>query len=260
YWTGYKAEDWFDNPRRIKRARKLLERIVANATAVSVVNPAIAEYLGAGEVIYNSYDPERAKLWRCPTAADKLQIGILGTLDELRPVEPLFKLLATMRENAPAVFEKISLCQIGAINIAEFDTLVDRYGLRDRITVHGTLGRIETIERLSECAMLYIGLSTSKETDIIPGRIFDMIASGRTLLAYAPPDSMIADLVNETNNGHCFHADNMSSAVEYLLSRYQFFSEGKLAVKPLPDYACKFSAEGMAGQFAGLIEKVSGVN
>ncbi len=256
YWTGYKAEDWFDNERSIRRAKKLLSRISSEASSISVVNPAIAEYLGQGQVIYNSFDPERASLWRPPKRSGKFVIGILGTLDELRPIEPLLKLLAGVRERSPEAFEKIRLAQVGQVNIEGFESLLDQYRMRNRIDLHGTRNRQETIELLSDSSMLYIGLSTSKAQDLVPGRLFDMLASGRSLLAYVPADSMIAALLNETGNGCCYHVDDTDRAEEYVLSRYQLFTQDELKIDTLREYAEKYSAEQMAAQFAGLFESL----
>ena len=104
--------------------------------------------------------------------------------------------------------------------------------------------------------MLYIGLSTSKAQDLVPGRLFDMLASGRSLLAYVPADSMIAALLNETGNGCCYHVDDTDRAEEYVLSRYQLFTQDELKIDTLPEYAEKYSAEQMAAQFAGLFESL----
>ena len=77
FWTGYKAEDWFQSENQIKKAQELMQEITATATTVTVVNPAIADYLGRGEVVYNSFDDDRARLWKRPEGKDFI-VGVLG--------------------------------------------------------------------------------------------------------------------------------------------------------------------------------------
>lgn len=254
YWTGYKAENWFDRKRQIDRALSLLHDITDRASIVTAVNLAIVDYLQTGKAIFNGYDDERARSWTLPPDSRNFVIGVLGTLDELRPVEPLFKLLAALRKEAYRAFDKVRLLQVGQVNVAGFETLLDRYGLRDRTDLRGIRSRTDTIAILSQASLMYVGLSAPRENDIVPGRIFDMLASGRPIMAYVPKGSVIESLVKESGNGFCWTDDSLPGAVGYLRRQIELSGGKELLIRPLPPYATRFSAEKMVERFVDVME------
>ncbi len=256
FWTGYKAEDWFQSERQVKKAQALLRDIADTASMVTVVNPAIAGYLGKGEVVYNSFDEDRAALWKRPESKDFV-IGVLGTIDELRPVEPLLNLLSLLREKSPESFRRVRLVQVGHVNLDNFDSLLEKYNLADKCDRRGFLPREKTVEVLSESSMLYIGLDATHGSGIVPGRLFDMIASGRPLLAAVDKYGEVARLVKETGNGICFNSDGPGEAVVFLENAVTSFVRGEFSLRLNPPYAGKYTGAGMAKQFADIINGIT---
>ncbi|MFQ5454561.1 MAG: hypothetical protein ACE5D6_10305, partial [Candidatus Zixiibacteriota bacterium] len=257
FWTSYKAEDWFDNKKQIEKALLLLQEITGKASAVTVVNPAIKEYLNIGQVIYNSYDEDRAKLWRTPSVSDKFIIGILGTIDDLCPIEPLFKLLLKLKEKNPELMKKIKLQQVGRVMADEFYAMLDKYNLDITCELHHHQKREDTIRLLNDTSSLYIALSSEFGKGIMPGRMFDLLASGRPILASVPTGSVVGHLVDESGNGICYNDDDsLVCAVEYLYRQINLFSQNKLIIQPLPEYAHKYSSQKMVEKFADIINQL----
>ncbi len=256
FWTGYKAEDWFDSERQIRRAKLLLEEITGLAAEVTTVSPAISEYLGRGEVIYNCYDETRAAFWRPPRDSKEFIIGILGTLDELRPVEPLFQLLARLRERHPEFFEHVRVLHVGSINQGDFDGLLRKYNLEGRFDRRGVQKRGRTVEILSESSALYIGFSQPYGKWLVTGRLFDMLASGRPILAAAPDDSVAGSLLREAGNSCAFNSDRLDQAVDFLISLIEARNRREWHYEPLPEYARKHSSAKMVERFAEVIRRV----
>ncbi|NOY87995.1 MAG: glycosyltransferase family 4 protein [FCB group bacterium] len=254
FWTSYKAEDWFEEPRKIKKAQKLLQEITERATKVTVVNRAIKEYLKRGIVIPNSYDEDRVKKWLCPTDTNNFVIGILGTIDHLTPVEPLFKLLALFREKYPDLYLMIKLIQVGNITLKDFDSLLKKYKLSDKVQIYGRKNREETIHILSDTHLLYMGLSM--QYGVGAGRIYDMLASGRPLLAFVPSHGVVNDLIEESNNGFRFDEAIFDGACQYLYRQLVKFKEKKLTINPLPSYADKYSSSNMVQQFIAVLDNL----
>ena len=254
FWTSYKAEDWFDEPQKIKKAQKLLQEITDKATEITVVNNAIKEYLKRGEIIPNSYDEDRAKKWRRPQNSDNFIIGILGTVDHLTPVEPLFKLLTLFRKKYPDLYSMIKLIQVGNINQSDFDSLLKKYELSDKIQIYGRKKREETINILSDTHLLYMGLSM--QYGIGTGRIYDMLASGRPILAFVSSQSVVNDLIKESNNGFRFDESIFDDTCQYLYQQLVKFKEKKLTVNPLPSYADKYSSSNMVKQFVSVLDNL----
>ncbi|UCD64711.1 MAG: hypothetical protein JSW34_04555 [Candidatus Zixiibacteriota bacterium] len=257
FWTGYKAEDWFDKPRLIRRAKSLLNEITSEAAKVTVVSPAIGDYLRAGDVIFNSFDEERARRWRLPANNDYFSIGVLGTLDHLRPIEPLLKLLAHLRAERPQCYDRLRVIQVGRIDLPGFESQLAKYDLRDKVFSHGFQKRNTTIELLSESSILYLGFSAPYDRWLVTGRLFDMLASGRPILAAAGRDSLVAGLIGDTPHGCCYDAGNLSQAVQFVEQKVESFLSGEKVCQLNPDYAARFSSQNMAAKFAKIIRELA---
>jgi len=253
FWTGYKAEDWFDREPQVSRAKELLAEITSSAAAVTVVNPAISEYLGQGEVIYNSFDEDRAKLWTGPTRSDRFVVGVLGTVDELRPIEPLFAVMATIREKNRDIYDRIELLQVGTVNLKNLQSQIDKYGLRDKCDMRGLVKRDRTIEILSESSMLYIGMASPHGKGILPGRVFEMLGSGRPILGIAPSGSELERLLGTTAAGFCCQESDTNKAAEYVIEMVQDRNMAERDWSQTPPYVDSFRSSEMAGKFAGVI-------
>jgi glycosyltransferase involved in cell wall biosynthesis len=253
-WTSYTPEQWHDSDKLIKKAKNLLSEIVDSADAVTGINDSILNYLGKGKLIHNSFDSDLAKMWSIPSKPNNFTVGLLGTIDKLTPVEPLFKLLNEFKNVHPENFSRIRICQVGRINLPEFDTLVKRYQLEDRINIHGFKDRVSTVNLLNDASVFYLGVDREAGNHITTSRIFDMLASGRQILASAPDNSEIANLLNTKNCGFIFNENDIKSAVEYINKLINTYSPGN--IKPLPDYALEYSSDKMVNQFVELINSI----
>ncbi|MFH1373414.1 MAG: hypothetical protein ABII79_06450 [bacterium] len=256
FWSLYKAEDTYQNERQVTKAQVLLQTIRKQATLVTAVNPSIADYVRADEVIYNSYDPEFAALWRTPNDHEHLVIGLLGTFDEICPVEPLLKMIAVVREKQPRLFNKIRLLQVGRVDSRWLSLQLERYDLTDTCDCHGFQSRAGTIRILSDASLFYVSVASEKESGVIPGRIYTLLASGRPIMAAVPHGSEVEKLLAPTGNSFCFTKNNITNAANYLCEQISLSENDGLAISPMPDYARMFSSEQMARRFAGLLDKI----
>lgn len=256
FWSMYKVEETFEDPSLIARGQAFLKDLKAAVEAVTAVNPAIVDYLQMGTVITNGYDPELADRWRLPYNFDHFRIGIPGNLGEERVLAPLFEIVKRLRSQAPDLFEKLELVQLGQVEEPWLQQLFDSHGLAGKYIIHNRQPRAKTIDLLSECSLFYIGLTSDKEQGILPQRLFDLAASGRPILAYASHDSEIASFVQAINNGWVFDDQATDAAVRFVEDKMTRWSQDKLAIAPRPAYAAPYSAETMVGAFAELLDEI----
>ena len=259
FWLSHKIEDVFADRARRERAWQLIGGFKERAAAITTCNPAIAHYLGASRTIYNGYDDDLAQIWQPPSDSTTVTSGLLGTFDELVPVEPLFKLLAVLREQSPELFKRIKLLQVGRLDSEWFQAQLQKYQLSDLCQAHGFQNRRRSMEILSESSLMYVSLASEKEHGIVPSRLFDLFASGRPILAAVPPDSQVADLIEETQNGCCFDPDSSSElarAVDYVSDITQKKIDSKLIIEVRPEYSRCYTATAMVDRFAELIKSL----
>ena len=257
FWTSYPLEDTFAADRSRSKAQLLLEAIKSEAAVLTTVNESIADYLGGANVIANSFDLEIAKAWQLPSKYDQFVIGLFGTFNHIYPVEPLLKVLVSLRETSPDLFAKVRLLQVGNVDEVWLSEQLTRHGLRDICEFRGFHPRREALGLLSEAAMFYIGLPSEKEQAFTTGRIFYMLASGRPLLAAVPWESEIANLVRESSNGFCFTDDTLAEATSFVASQTEAWLGGNLNITVLPEYAQPYSSEKMGEKFARLLKSIT---
>jgi len=256
YWTSFKPEDWYDNERKIKKAYGLIEKIREEASSVTTINETIAEYLGGADVIYNSYDDNLGKLWKTPDKKDNFVVGLFGTFNELCPVTPLLEVLNRIRESSESLFGKIKLLQVGDVDRAWLLEKLNEFKMADKCQIASFKPRHEAVGLLSDCSLFYLGVPDKRNAGLSTGRIYLLLASGRPILAAVPSGSEIGKLIEASGNGYCFRNENIDKAVEYLTGLIESFSASTLNIKPLPDYAVKYSSDNMVKKFAGLFENI----
>lgn len=262
FWISYKIEDTYRSSSLISRARELKERIISQSV-ISCCNPAIAKYLGIGHTICNGYNETLARKWQPPSMSDRWRIGLLGSYNELVPLEPLFKVLSKIRECNPEEFNKIELVHVGQIDSNWFQTHLAKYDLTSVAISHGFKSRSHTIELLNNVNLFYFGLNPDNGVDIVPGRLFDMFASGRPVLAAVGETSSSGQLILKTQNGGCFDGckeDDIAQAADYLIDIIRIHIKRSQTVVPRPNYAREFSSGRMVKQFAELLSETAARN
>ncbi len=257
FWTSYKIEATYTGGKNIQKGLKLLADIKKETAALTVVNRTLAEYFNTDEIIPNGYDDDLAELWREPQDTKYFHIGLLGHQHEDKAVTPFFEVLSHLKTSAPSVFDRVRIIQVGQVDRVWFEQSLDRFGLKDKCAIHGFKERKETVRILSEVSLFYIGLEAAGEQKIMPARMYDLLASGRQIIAYVARESEIARLLDETGAGMFFDDTTIMAAVAFLQRQVDLSGQGKLPIKPLPAYARSYSSSTMAEKFARLLDRLT---
>lgn len=256
FWTIYPAEQVFADESRRARARRLLDRITTESRAITAVNRSIVDYLGAGELVPNGFDPEVAELWRTPPPDRPFTIGLLGHQHDTREIEPLLILLDRLRSHRPDYLTGVRILQVGQIDAVWFRRTLAERGFSLELDIRQRQTREETVRILSQAHVFFLGISDKEGPGFLPGRTFELIASGRPVFAYAGPDSEVARVVGPSFGACCFHDDSYETAAEKLASQLESLRGGGYRYEPLSDYARQFSADELSKKFAVLLDRV----
>jgi len=257
FWTIYKPEEIYSDHDQLLRARQMLARFRDNADALTAVNSSIVDFLGAGEVIPNGYDSQAAEHWRAAPSTDAFTIGLLGHQHDTREIEPLLKLLQRFQAERPDSHKCMRLLQVGEIDAAWLRARFNERGLEVSLDLRGRLSRDETIRALSGAHVFFLGISPKEGPGFLPGRTFELIASGRQVLAYCRPDSEVARVVGQADNGLCFDDDSYPRAAESLAAQFDAYASGSYRYAPLSEYARQFSGDELARRFAELLNRLT---
>ncbi|MBK7143133.1 MAG: hypothetical protein IPH75_13750 [bacterium] len=253
-WTVAPVETAYSNEGMMAKGKALKAEIVKGVSALVGVNKTIVDYLGRGEVISNGFDPEVAKGWGVPTDREKFSIGLLGGFSEEMPVEPLLRVVQRVIESGSVGKEQIEILQVGDVDKNWLGGLATKYGLVENVKMYGVRPREETVRILSSCAMMYVGLS-EKLSGATTSRVFDMLASGRPILAYAGAGSELALQVKQSE--HClFGEKSEDEAVRVVESLVRKYRAGELRIEPMPEYAMVHAWPRKAEQYAELLRRL----
>lgn len=253
FWTSYKVEDCFADFGLVTKRQALLRQISTGATMLTAANSAIVEYIGAGHVIRNSYDERYASLWQQPVGSERFTIGLYGSFNDLCPVGPLLDLLSRLKETAYDKCTKVDLLQVGNVDQRWLKSQLEEHGLQNVCRMHPYRARGEAIKLMNEANLMYVGLSSKGEGI---GRIFELLASGRPILAAVPPGTDLACLLEETGNSCCFDPSSIDRALKYLIEKIDSVESDRSDMVMLPEYARSYSAERMVAGFAELFDEI----
>lgn len=265
-WVADFGDVWFSQsiehvyPTRFQRnyAKKLKAKILASTDQVVTVNSSIRDYLGAGEVIMNGTELDYSSGWAFASRKEKgrFVIGILGTLNGLSPVDPLFKAVTRLIAEVPEIKSRITIRQVGHVDKNYLEAILNIYPLKDLLVIEGYHKRFEATSRLADADLLYLGVFSSRVYDCLMSckPVLGVVnESCRNTALYSP--DMIS-LVANYSNGHVFSEkdeDKIFSFIHNICMR-------SLNNEPQSNFdiseAEKYSTARMAGEYAKLLDSL----
>jgi glycosyltransferase involved in cell wall biosynthesis len=266
-WIADLRDLWTQNPysnhcvlRRF--AEKRLEiRTLSKASALVTVSKPLADDLSRlhihkpVHVITNGFDPEDA-CFAPPELTDKFTITYTGVLyDGQREPSILFKALQNLMNNCVIDPKRVEVRFFGSQDPWLFDEIEDA-NLEDIVKVLGFVPRDQALQKQRESQLLLLLLwNNPQEKGVYTGKVFEYLAARRPIIALNGPDeSVVKDLLNETQAGHYLSS---LKDLEVVLSKYylEYIKAG--AVPPTEASATsKYSQLEMAKKFADLLDKV----
>jgi hypothetical protein len=256
YWSVEKVEQSYDNITQVHRGQRLLNEIRDQAAALTSVNASISDYLGSAETIRNAYNEKMAGAWTEPQRSDSFRIGLLGHQLDDSTWEPLLDVLALLRSAHPEITTPIELIQVGQIDRAGLEQKIAGRVKDCRLIAHGQLSRAQTVSALNDAHLMYLGVPEREGLQFVPGRVYDMLASGRPILCSASGRDLIAQIIEPTGVGCCFDRTQIARAKELVLGHLRSFLAGTLKIAPRPEYAKEYGARYQAESFVRLFESL----
>lgn len=255
-WSTRTIEDTYSSSTMVRRGQRLLEQLKTSAAAITAVNKSIADYVGTDHVITNGYDPELATHWSAGPDGDRFVIGLLGTFNEQLPVEPLLRCLSEMHARNELAWKRVHLVQVGRVDQEWLLLQLKRFDMADRCDMLGLQSRLQTIKALSAASLFYLGIREGHEDRITPARAYDLLASGRPILAYTRPNSELAVLLDGVPDATTFAENSSDRATEFVLRLTNNHASGDIRFDPTPEYARQYSWDSIAARFAALFDRL----
>lgn len=182
------------------------------------------------EVITNGYDNHSVER---PKKDKKFTMSHIGSLLSERNPKNLWKALQELINEYPDFKETFQLQLIGLVS-DEILQSINEFGLKDFVTLVGYVSHNEAIKAQMQSRVLVLIEIDSEDTKaIIPGKLFEYMASETPILAIGPKDSDVERILKETNTGHYFYYADKCEIKAQILSYYEAYKHNTLSTFPI---------------------------
>lgn len=200
------------------------------------------------EVITNGYDVENVDK---QSLDEKFTMAHIGSFLSDRNPKVLWEVLQELIAENTLFATHFQLKLIGKISQEILDSIAN-YTLMNYCNNLGYVSHIEAIQHQRKSQVLLLIEIDSPETrSIIPGKLFEYMASERPIIAIGPKDSDFAEIITSTNTGVFFTYNEKERLKKTIISYFELYLEKKLQVYPVG--LQQYSRKSLTKQLASLI-------
>lgn len=205
------------------------------------------------EVITNGFEPinlsDRNK-------NSEFKIVYSGGLEILRNPEIVWKALKEIKNeysNYP-----FSLDFYGSLSV-DVEESIKSFDLRNQLKNHGYVNHSESLEAIKNADLLLLTNFDNEESKgIIPGKIFEYMATGNPILAIGPQNADVEKILKETNAGEYFTHQNLQSVKKNLINHLtQFYEENSNTNKELNPSILNYTRKNLTQKLSKILLKES---
>jgi glycosyltransferase involved in cell wall biosynthesis len=233
-----------------KKHKELEKNVLNTADTILVTSPTTKKEFQAItskliEVITNGYDVENVSKI---VLDKKFTLAHIGSFLSDRNPAILWQSLQELVQEVKGFSDQFQLKLIGKVSQEILDTLQE-YQLNDYVHNLGYISHQEAVkqQRASQ-VLLLIEINTPETKSIIPGKLFEYMASARPIVAIGPVESDFESIIKETNTGVFYNYEEKNKLKNQILSYYNLYLENALKVNAigLESYSRKKLTEKLA--------------
>lgn len=216
-----------------QKHRFLESEVFKNADITLATSYADAENFrknGANAVcITNGFDEsDNTKTLLLSDSQTRFTISYIGVLEQLRNPENLWKVLNDLVKNNSDFAEKFSLKFVGRVDDKILENL-ENLSLKNHIQNLGYLPHGKAVEEMSKTSLLLItNFPSEASKGIIPGKIFEYLATGKQILSFGPKDADVSRILDETKAGQHFSYEDSEKLKQFILEKFELWKTGNL--------------------------------
>ncbi len=251
FYKDLKLSSWAD-----KKHKRLEKSVLQNADLCISVGQTLSqelEELGAKKcvTITNGFDEDDVIKEAVPLD-EKISIAHIGSFTKTRNPELLLQTLSEIKQLYPDLDQRLELKLVSKVDYS-ISELLENYQLSDLVRKVEYLPHNEVlIEQKKSHVLLLIVNDTPNAKGILTGKVFEYLAAQRPIVALAPHDGDLAELIRETKSGIVISHDNKIELKNFLVQ----LLEGKTPVFEFTNTE-KYSRNQLTKYLVEEIEKLS---
>lgn len=234
--------------------------VLKNASLATVRSESMGSYLLNSAqtpmvVIENGFDPEDFEGIEASIPKDRFVVAHVGNVNDARDPAALWKALREM--DARKRMPRLRIAFVGNVERAVLASAA-RYGVGDLVDILPYLPHEQAVRRMKASTALLLSINNvSGARGIVPGKIYEYVASGRPILGIGPPGGDAARVLAESNAGRMFDFEDVDGVRTYLRASYEAWETGRPLEGASWDRAQRYSRKQQAGRLAEGLNAVT---
>ncbi|MBE0639653.1 MAG: glycosyltransferase family 4 protein [Bacteroidales bacterium] len=206
------------------------------------------------EVITNGFDPEDfPETWS--NFDQKFSIVHIGAMNKDRNPHQLWVAISELLTELPVLRDRLEIKLIGSNDYSVLQS-ISRHGLEPWLTTIKDIPHAEVVKHTVAAQVLLLALNdTPNVSGIIPGKIFEYIASRRPILCIGPEDGDSARILNDTSAGQTVNFDDKVKIKRLLTTYFELYMKNDL--KNLSSDFLRYSRKSLCGLMTGLLNNIA---
>jgi len=244
--------------------QKMERKVLDEASAVVAVSPLVQQEFQSMtrtpvELITNGYDecdfPERDVETASGGPDKDFVITHTGLFAADGNPTTLWEILSD-RCTEDDLFKKLLKIKLIGKTDDQIISSIKNAGLADNITDLGYQPHKTAVEEQRKASILILPLRKEPEYKaVLPGKLFEYLASGRPVLGIGQPDGAMSMILNKTNTGVVFDWEDKMSIKKYIDDCWKAHLDGNLTINDGEISA--FTRRNLTRQMAELFDKVT---
>lgn len=217
-----------------QKHRNLEQKVFENADITLATSYADAENFkkkGANAVcITNGFDVENQEpRTENREPSTQFTLSYIGVLEQLRNPEVLWKVLNDLMKENEGFRKNFKLKFVGRIDDRILDKITNSE-LNSSVKNLGYLSHSEAnLEMQNSDLLLITNFPEDKSKGIIPGKIFEYLATKKQIISFGPKESDVKRILEETHSGKHFSYDDYESLKAFILEKFNDWKSGNLS-------------------------------
>lgn len=159
---------------------------------------------------------------------EKFTLSYIGVLEQLRNPEVLWETLNDLVSENQEFAKDFELKFVGRLD-DKILKKIENSSLKNKLTNLGYQTHDIALQEMQNSSVLLMtNFPKESSKGIIPGKIFEYLATGKTILSFGPKDADVEKILNETKAGKHFGYDEKDHLKQFILEVYHLWKSGNL--------------------------------
>ncbi|WP_223559890.1 glycosyltransferase family 4 protein [Chryseobacterium lathyri] len=155
-------------------------------------------------------------------------LSYIGVLEQLRNPENLWKVLDELVKENKEFADHFILKFAGRVDDKILQS-IENSSLKNHILNLGYISHDKAVEEMANSNLLLItNFPNESSQGIIPGKIFEYLATGKQIISFGPDEADVSRILAETGAGKHFGYEDSKAVKDFIIEKYELWKKGDL--------------------------------